>query len=97
MENAALLKAIIQNAIDGIITIDERGLIETINPAACMLFNYTPEEVIGKNVSFLMPPPDRNQHDEYIRRYQHTGVPHIIGIGREVTQRRHYISIQAWC
>jgi two-component system sensor kinase FixL len=85
MENAALLKAIIQNAIDGIITIDERGLIETINPAACTLFSYSPEEVIGKNVSFLMPPPDRNQHDEYIRRYQHTGVPHIIGIGREVT------------
>ncbi|MEO7212671.1 PAS domain-containing sensor histidine kinase [Mucilaginibacter sp.] len=88
MENAALLKAIIQNAIDGIITIDERGLIETINPAACMLFSYTPEEVIGKNVSFLMPPPDRTQHDEYLRRYQHTGVPHIIGIGREVTGLR---------
>jgi two-component system sensor kinase FixL len=88
MENAALLKAIIQNAIDGIITIDERGLIESINPAACTLFGYTPEEVIGKNVSFLMPPPDRDQHDEYIKRYQHTGVPHIIGIGREVTGLR---------
>jgi two-component system sensor kinase FixL len=84
MENASLLNAIIQNAIDGIITIDERGLIETINPAACKLFDYTPQEVIGKNVSFLMPPPDRDQHDEYIRRYQHTRVPHIIGIGREV-------------
>jgi len=88
MENAALLKAIIQNAIDGIITIDDRGVIETINPAACTLFDYTPEEVIGKNVAFLMPPPDRDQHDEYIRRYQHTGVPHIIGIGREVTGLR---------
>jgi len=88
MENAALLKAIIQNAIDGIITIDERGLIESINPAACMLFGYTPEEVIGKNVSFLMPPPDRDQHDEYIKRYQQTRVPHIIGIGREVTGLR---------
>jgi PAS domain S-box-containing protein len=84
MENASLLNAIIQNAIDGIITIDERGLIETINPAACKLFDYTPQEVIGKNVSFLMPPPDRDQHDEYIRRYQHTRVPHIIGMGREV-------------
>ncbi|MDB5063279.1 MAG: domain S-box protein, partial [Mucilaginibacter sp.] len=68
MENASLLNAIIQNAIDGIITIDERGLIETINPAACKLFDYTPQEVIGKNVSFLMPPPHRSQHDEYIRR-----------------------------
>ena len=84
MENAALLKAIIQNAIDGIITIDERGLVETINPAACTLFGYPPNEVVGKNISFLMPPPDRNQHDEYIKRYQHTHVPHIIGIGREV-------------
>ncbi|OOQ58733.1 PAS domain-containing sensor histidine kinase [Mucilaginibacter pedocola] len=88
MESAALLNAIIQNAIDGIITIDERGSIETINPAACALFRYSPEEVIGKNVSFLMPPPDRNQHDEYIKRYQHTRVPHIIGIGREVTGLR---------
>jgi two-component system sensor kinase FixL len=88
MENAALLKAIIQNAIDGIITIDERGLMETINPAACTLFGYSPDEVVGKNISFLMPQPDRGQHDEYIRRYQHTGVPHIIGIGREVTGLR---------
>jgi two-component system sensor kinase FixL len=88
MENAALLQAIIQNAIDGIITIDDRGKIETINPAACKLFLYGPEEVIGNNVSMLMPPPDRDQHDEYINRYQRTGVPHIIGTGREVTGLR---------
>lgn len=84
MENAALLNAIIQNAIDGIITIDDRGTIERINPAACKLFQYSPEEVIGRNVSMLMPPPDRNQHDEYLHRYQRTGDPHIIGVGREV-------------
>src|ERR1700712_4525131 len=84
MENAALLIAIIQNAIDGIITIDERGKIETINPSACKLFEYSPEEVIGKNVSMLMPPPDKQQHDEYLSRYQRTGHAHIIGIGREV-------------
>ncbi|MES2276260.1 MAG: PAS domain-containing sensor histidine kinase [Bacteroidota bacterium] len=84
MENAALLIAIIQNAIDGIITIDERGKIESINPSACKLFDYTPEEVIGQNVSMLMPPPDKQQHDEYLNRYQHTGRAHIIGIGREV-------------
>jgi two-component system, LuxR family, sensor kinase FixL len=88
MEVAALLKAIIDNAIDGIITIDDRGKIESINPAACKLFQYTPPEVIGNNVSMLMPPPDREQHDEYINRYQRTGVPHIIGIGREVTGLR---------
>jgi two-component system sensor kinase FixL len=88
MENTALLKAIIENAIDGIITIDDRGKVESINPAACHLFQYTPEEVIGKNVSSLMPPPDRDQHDEYINRYQRTGDPHIIGIGRDVTGLR---------
>ncbi|MFB9843596.1 PAS domain-containing sensor histidine kinase [Mucilaginibacter ginsenosidivorans] len=84
MESAALLKAIIENAIDGIITIDERGHIESINPAACALFQYTPGEVIGKNISVLMPSPDRENHDGYLARYQRTGDAHIIGIGREV-------------
>lgn len=85
MENAALLKAIIENAIDGIITIDERGKVETINPSACKLFQYEPAEVIGNNISMLMPSPYRESHDGYIHRYQQTGDPHIIGIGREVT------------
>ncbi|MEO6979571.1 MAG: PAS domain-containing sensor histidine kinase [Mucilaginibacter sp.] len=85
MENAALLKAIIDNAIDGIITIDRHGIVESINPAACKLFLCTPEEVIGQNISTLMPQPYKSQHDEYIHRYQRTGEPHIIGIGREVT------------
>ncbi|QJD98205.1 PAS domain S-box protein [Mucilaginibacter robiniae] len=84
MENAALLNAIIENAIDGIITINERGIIETINPSACKLFGYKPEEVTGKSISILMPEPDQSRHDEYIQRYQHTGQAHIIGIGREV-------------
>jgi len=84
MENALLLKAIIENAIDGIMTIDDRGKVESINPAACKLFQREPDEVIGNNVSMLMPPPDREQHDEYLHRYQRTGTPHIIGIGREV-------------
>lgn len=84
MENAALLKAIVETAIDGIITIDERGIIETINPAACALFQYTSAEVIGKNVNVLMPSPYRENHDGYLARYQRTHDPHIIGIGREV-------------
>ncbi|WEA03080.1 PAS domain-containing sensor histidine kinase [Mucilaginibacter sp. SJ] len=88
MENTALLKAIIENAIDGIITIDERGIVESINPSACRLFQYEPHEVIGKNVSILMPQPYRQEHDHYINRYQTTGKPHIIGIGREVTGLR---------
>jgi len=84
MENALLLQAIIQNAIDGIITIDERGRVESINPAACKLFQYEPEDVIGNNIAMLMPQPDRERHDDYINRYQQTGQRHIIGIGREV-------------
>ncbi len=88
MESAALLSAIIQNAIDGIITIDDRGKVESINPAACNLFLYNPEEVIGNNVSMLMPEPYHREHDDYLHRYQKTGDPHIIGIGREVTGLR---------
>ncbi|WCT11747.1 PAS domain-containing sensor histidine kinase [Mucilaginibacter jinjuensis] len=84
MENAALLQAIIENAIDGIITIDDRGHIESINPSGCRLFGYSPDEVVGKNIAMLMPPPDRDRHDQYISRYQHTGEAHIIGKGREV-------------
>jgi two-component system sensor kinase FixL len=84
MENAALVKAIIENAIDGIITIDDRGLIETINPAACILFGYSSDEVIGKNISLLMPKPDSERHDQYLERYQRTHEARMIGIGREV-------------
>jgi len=84
MENTALLIAIIQNAIDGIITINENGLVELINPAACLLFDYDSDEVIGNNISMLMPTPDKDVHDDYIFRHQQTGKANIIGIGREV-------------
>lgn len=93
MENTALLKAIIDNAIDGIITIDDRGTIETINPAGCLLFEYEPGEVIGQNVSMLMPPPDRNRHDNYLLNYHQTSKRSVIGIGREVTGLRKSGSI----
>lgn len=88
MKNSELLLAIVQNAIDGIISIDERGIVESINPSACKLFGYVPEEVIGHNISMLMPTPDKLQHDHYLRRYQVTQKPRIIGIGREVTGLR---------
>lgn len=80
--------AILQTAVDGIITIDERGIIESFNPAAERLFGYTAEEAIGQNISMLMPSPDREEHDSYLARYLQTGEPHIIGIGREVRARR---------
>ncbi|WP_395626285.1 PAS domain S-box protein [Daejeonella sp.] len=87
-EKSALLYAIIENAIDGIITISDRGLIESINPAACALFGYSHNEVIGKNISILMPKPDKDQHDQYISRYQETGAAKIIGKGRDVNGQK---------
>jgi len=83
-ENSRLLKAIIETAIDGIITIDNRGNIESLNPAALRLFGYTMSDVKGKNIKMLMPEPDKSGHDGYISRYQTTGEKRIIGKGREV-------------
>jgi two-component system sensor kinase FixL len=84
MEKARLLTAIIENAIDGIITIDMHGLIESVNPAGLKLFGYDLEDVVGKNISVLMPEPDKSAHDGYLSRYQQTHEKRIIGIGREV-------------
>ena len=84
MEEVKLLHAIINTAIDGIITIDYRGLIESMNPAALKIFGYEENEVTGKNISVLMPEPDKSAHDGYLNRYQTTGDKRIIGIGREV-------------
>lgn len=88
MERARLLSAIIENAIDGIITIDDRGIIEHVNPAALKLFGFENGELIGKNVSVLMPKPDKEKHDSYIKHYNDTGQKRIIGVGREVTGQR---------
>lgn len=84
MESAKLLSAIIETAIDGIITIDDKGLIESINPSALKIFGYDEQELIGKNISVLMPEPDKSRHDGYLHRYQNTGEKKIIGKGREV-------------
>lgn len=84
MDSARLLEAIIDTAIDGIITIDSMGIVESINPAALELFGYEASEVIGNNISMLMPDPDRSQHDSYIENYKSSGKKKIIGIGREV-------------
>lgn len=82
------LRAILQTAVEGIITIDERGLVESMNPAAEKTFGFKASEVIGKNVSCLMPSPYREEHDSYMSNYVGTGHAKIIGIGREVTGQR---------
>jgi two-component system sensor kinase FixL len=84
MENARLLHAIIETAIDGIITIDSKGIMESLNPSALKLFGYGADELLGKNISMLMPEPDQSAHDEYIGHYHRTHEKHIIGKGREV-------------
>jgi PAS domain S-box-containing protein len=74
--------------VDGIITIDERGIIASFNPAAERLFGYPASDMIGQNVRMLMPFPYREEHDSYLARYLQTGEPRIIGIGREVRGQR---------
>lgn len=85
---SALMAAIVNNAVDGIITIDSQGAIETFNPAAERTFGYQASEVLGKNVKMLMPEPYRAEHDGYLSRYLQTGEARVIGIGREVSGRR---------
>lgn len=82
------IRAILETAVDGIITIGERGTIDTVNRAATRLFGYSAEEMIGRNVSMLMPSPYAQEHDGYLQKYRETRVARVIGIGREVTGRR---------
>ena len=82
------LQALLDACVDAIVIIDHRGIIETFNRAACRIFGYTEDELIGRNVSVLMPDPDDQQHDQYLERYVQTREPHVIGIGRDVVAKR---------
>jgi len=84
----AHLRSILATVPDALIIIDEMGMILSFSPASEKMFGYAEEEVVGENVSMLMPSPDRERHDGYLKSYRDTGVRKIIGIGR-VTTARH--------
>jgi two-component system sensor kinase FixL len=84
----AHLESILATVPDAMIVIDERGAIQSFSSAAERLFGYTASEVLGKNVKLMMPSPYRENHDEYVARYLHTGEKRIIGIGRVVVGER---------
>ncbi len=85
IEREAYLRTLLDNVIDAIITINEQGLIESFNQAAERIFGYSANEVLGRNVSLLMPEPDRSAYDGYISRYRDSGQARILGVsGREL-------------
>ena len=82
------VRSIITSSVDGMVVIDGRGTVELFNPASERLFGYRADEVVGRNVSMLMPSPYAEEHDGYLKRYLETGEARIIGLGREVSGRR---------
>lgn len=86
-KSSQLIKSIMDTLMDGLITIDEHGIVQSFNPAAEAIFGYTTVEVIGNNIRMLMPEPYRSEHDGYLQNFHNTGIKKIIGIGREVTGR----------
>jgi PAS domain S-box-containing protein len=82
------LRTMVDNAVDSIVTINENGIITSVNAATESMFGYAADELIGQNVNILMPPPHREEHDGYLASYRRTREKHVIGIGREVQGRR---------
>jgi PAS domain S-box-containing protein len=81
-------RGILETAVKAIITIGDRGLIESVNPATEHLFGYNASELVGQNVKVLMPEPYKSEHDNYVANHLQSGVKRIIGMGREVRDRR---------
>lgn len=88
MQNRARLQAIQDGTADGIITIDDNGTVGTFNLSCERIFGYSPAEVIGRNLKFLLPEPYRSEHDGYLKRYRETGKRNIIGTVREALGQR---------
>ncbi|HUW27229.1 MAG TPA: EAL domain-containing protein [Sulfuriferula sp.] len=82
------VRTVLETVDEGIVSISESGSIELFNPGAERIFGYRSADILGSNVSILMPEPYRSEHDEYLRRYRETGTAHVIGTGREVRAQR---------
>jgi PAS domain S-box-containing protein len=82
------LSSILNAAVDAIVTIDQHGVVVSVNPATQQMFGYVQEEMIGENVSMLMPAPFAEEHDSYLRRFLSTGKARVIGSVREFHARR---------
>ena len=87
-ESESRMHAVVDNVADGIITLDEFGVINSINPAALRIFGYQPEELIGQGIKVLMPATYHHSHDNHLQSFRDTGRTAIVGVDREVTGRR---------
>jgi len=83
-QNEARLRSVVEGAVDGIVTIRSDGIIESVNPAVCAIFGYEAEELLGRNVSVVIPGPHGKSHDSYIQRYLRSGEAHILGTAQQL-------------
>ena len=86
--NEARTTAIVNTAVDAIITIDETGIIQRVNPSTERIFGWEQDTLVGRNVQILMADDDRKHHNDYLRHYLETGKAHVLGAGREAVARR---------
>ena len=88
LESEIRQRTILESVVDSLITIDERGIIESANPATETMFGYSIDEMLGNNVSMLMPEPYHSEHHGYLKQYLEDGKTYVLGIARELVARR---------
>ncbi|HAF92211.1 MAG TPA: PAS domain-containing sensor histidine kinase, partial [Pseudomonas sp.] len=88
LERERYLRMLIDNVIDAIVIIDEHGLVESFNHAAERIFGYRSDEIVGRNLSLLMPEPVRSAHDHYLGEYVSGAQPRVLERTRELQAQR---------